>query len=224
MVPWRGALNKLENDMLKLTTILGFATVLAGCASTFQTPPHECPLEANRARCASMEQAYEAAIKAPSKSKAQSVFEQAPGTAAAPKVSAPVVGTSHYPTPDQNGMPVFEQPKVMRVWIAPYVDADGNLRSGEYVYFSTPGKWNYGGMRKPGPASGIFEPSRPDALGFKANEITSQTARPAAPPTRSSNTAPSTPGQQNSAPASVAPANDPAAAITQPYQRLGGSN
>jgi len=170
-----------------------------------------------------MEQAYEAAIKAPLKSKTQSVFEQAPSTAATSKAPAPVVGTSHFPAPDQNGMPVFEQPKVMRVWIAPYVDADGNLRSGEYAYFSTPGKWNYGGMRKPGAASGIFEPSRPDALGFKANEITPQTTRPSAPPARSSNAANSAPGQQNSAPASVVPANDPASAITQPYQRLTGS-
>lgn len=203
--------------MLKHTALFGLVVTLAGCASTFQSPPHGCSLEASRAPCASMEQAYEAAVKASPHNKTQSVFDQVQKQNAGPK-SAPVVGVaSHYPTPDQNGMPVFEQPKVMRVWVAPYVDADGNLRGGEYAYFSTPGKWNYGGLRKPGAASGIFEPARPDALGFKPEEVKQKQKSPAAPPPSASGV------NSQPTPAVVAPANDPAAAITQPYQRLSGS-
>src|SRR5690606_17618151 len=91
--------------------------------------------------------------------------------------------SSHYPDAAQQGMPVFQQPKVMRVWLAPYVDADGNLRSGEYTYFATPGAWNYGSLQTPGQASGVYEPSRPDQLGFNPNEVSSKrSARtPAAP-------------------------------------------
>ena len=58
------------------------------------------------------------------------VFDK-PATATAPSTSEkPYVGAqaSDYPAAGANGMPVFEQPRVYRPWLAPYVDADGNLR------------------------------------------------------------------------------------------------
>jgi hypothetical protein len=107
-------------------------------------------------------------------------------------------------------MPVFKQPEVHRVWVAPYVDSDGNLRTGEYTYFSTPGKWNYGTTKRPGEGSAIFGPAKPNAnLGF-VPVTQQQEKRPAAPP---SNKAPAAEKSQQAAPDSV---NN----ITQPAQRI----
>ncbi|MCC5609599.1 TraV family lipoprotein [Nostoc sp. CHAB 5834] len=123
--------------------------------------------------------------------------------------------SSNYPEPSQQGRPVFQQPKVMRVWVAPYVDADGNLRSGEYTYFNTPGKWNYGDMKKPGAASGAFEPGRPSNLGF--NPVVKAPPEAKAPPKPAEQPAPA-PAATSSA--NTKPSDASALAITQPYQRL----
>lgn len=187
-----------------LTALLG----AAGCSTT--SPPHSCPLEEGSARCASVEETYDAARRNGTNATArQSVFEQAPTDAnAAAALAVPYFQGAGgvVPQPGQIGAPVFRQPRVMRVWIAPYVDADGNLRSGEYTYFSTPGEWSYGSTRAPGQAAGAFGPVKPDALGF--NPVVAPktpAARPAAPPTPSSSS--STPPEQ-------------VQNITQPYQRL----
>lgn len=210
-------------------TAFAAAALLGGCAG-FGKPAYQCPLdEADAGKCASMNDAYTAArnVTAGGRSPLErtSVFDSAPaqpgsGTpqpaTAAPKtagssptavapvpVPAGVLGA--YPEPGNVGMPVFNQPRVFRPWVAPYVDADGNLRSGEYVYFATPGQWNYGTLRRPGEASGIFGPSRQSNLGFKP----APTAAPAAPaPSR----APASPG--------TTPRPDTTDGITQPYQRL----
>jgi conjugal transfer pilus assembly protein TraV len=137
---------------------------------------------------------------------------------AATKAPQPVFRgqVSNYPEAGTNGMPVFQQPQVMRVWVAPYVDANGNLRSGEYTYFSTPGKWNYGDLKKSGSASGIFEPGRADRLGFNpvvASPAAGAPARPAEP-TRAAGG----PGAVPNIP--VGTPTDSTTSITQPYQRL----
>ena len=35
---------------------------------------------------------------------------------------------------------VFNPPQVRRVWAPPYIDSDGDLRTGEYIYDLTPAK------------------------------------------------------------------------------------
>ncbi|KWU17818.1 hypothetical protein AS149_13945 [Burkholderia cenocepacia] len=122
-------------------------------------------------------------------------------------------------------MPVFKQPKVMRVWVAPYVDADGNLRSGEYAYFATPGEWNYGSLNKPGAASGMFQPTRPGQLGFnptdkRAGQASQGSANPAKPPEAppAQEFKPTIPAAANGSTGTAAPATQ--GGITQPYQRL----
>lgn len=204
--------------------------VLAGCSSSPRIPDYACPLnEETAGKCATVSQVYQASRTAVSAADSrvsgpavQSVFDPrvqaATGQAAAPSVLAPQL--SAYPEPGAGGMPVFQQPKVMRPWVAPYVDADGNLNSGEYVYFSTPGRWNYGELRKPGAAGGsMFGPARPENLGFTPNTAEApKTAKPLAPaePPKSAKPVESAgeevvarPGGQTNA-----------AGVVQPYQRL----
>lgn len=209
--------------MKKLIAISSVLVLLSACSTTsVRTPDYACPLNTPEAgKCASVEQAYEASRQAAPRQApgVQSVFDPRAhaGFQAAPAaVPAP---NSAFPAPGEVGMPVFNQPRVMRVWVAPYVDADGNLRSGEYTYFNTPGQWNYGNTITPGSGSGIFEPARPDRLGF--NPVAPQpvvrnstNASRAAP-------APAERGAAAGQPAATQPAvTDSTTAITQPYQRL----
>lgn len=194
------------------------ATLLSACATGPRTPTYECPLySADRAKCASVAESLEASrrMTASTGTSVQSVFDP---RAAAPRTSpdnVPVVGRPSGLASPTTGSPVFQQPQVMRVWIAPYVDADGNLRSGEYAYFSTPGRWNYGTLRRPGAASGIFGPARPTDLGFTPVLAAPRTATsPQRPPEPSAS-----PAGGPSQPRSAAPATHQG--ITQPYQRLG---
>jgi type IV conjugative transfer system lipoprotein TraV len=200
--------------MTKLLISLGALAVLSGCAS-FTSPPYDCELsDAPHAKCASMEQAYAAVKRADPSVRAQSVFERQVAKAESDRpffqgreAEMPQVG--------QQGTPVYSQPKVHRVWVAPYVDADGNLRTGEYTYFNTAGKWNYGTTRTPGAASGVFGPAKPDNLGFTPAVAADKaqagaSAKPAAPPAPASPASPA-----------VTPAKPADNGITQPYQKLG---
>lgn len=207
--------------MFRSVLFASIAVALAGCSS-MSGPRHECPLVGDGAsKCASMEQSYKASQGWKPGMGGQTVFAGTAQPAASASEQVPAVGAkaSNFPEPGQTGMPVFQQPKVMRAWVAPYVDADGNLRSGEYVYFSTPGKWNYGATRRSGAASGAFEPGKPDRLGF-----TPSTPAPAAVPKVPTPVQP-TLVQPNVAKPAVqqqtlqpTPATD---SVTQPYQRLG---
>lgn len=210
---------------MKLYVLLPLAAaVLSACSSAPRIPDYACPLDdLAGAKCASVEQAYRASrtLNKEDVTRVQSVFDrrvQQPAADAQPFFQGQ---TSNYPEPGQNGMPVFQQPKVMRVWVAPYVDADGNLRSGEYTYFNTPGQWNYGDLKKPGAASGVFEPAKPGNLGFTPVVQKGAGATQAVPPKPAETTPQGTTPVPSSAPTSKAqiPA-DPTANITQPYTRL----
>lgn len=191
------------------------ALALSACSSAPRKPDYECPLDdVAAAKCASVQDAYVASNRmAPQGlTRLQSVFDPRAQSRPAPESARPVFAgaASEFPEPPQSGAPVFQQPQVMRVWVAPYVDADGHLRSGEYTYFSTPGQWNYGEMKKPGAAAAAtFGPAKPGQLGF--NPVLEPQKAPARPAdgTRSGATAP----QQAQQPAA-------AGGITQPFQRL----
>jgi len=144
------------NRVLTLAAML----MLSACASH---KPYVCKLN-GRQPCATMQEIYKASTKAPRNTTSQHVMETLPTTPPYPGVTHNPQG---YVEPGENGQPIFKQPRVYRVWLAPYVDADGNLRSGEYTYFSTPGEWAYGTTREAGTASAAtFGPQRPDQLGF----------------------------------------------------------
>lgn len=189
---------------------------LTGCASV----QYDCALKPQKdAKCASMEDTYVAANRfsggGDQDSARQSVFDRSQKAAAANKGSSadrPYFKgeDSNFPEAGERGMPVFTQPEVHRVWVAPYVDGDGNLRTGEYTYFSTPGKWNYGTTKRPGEGAAIFGPAKPNSnLGFVPVTQKAATERPAAPP---SNSSPTT--------ARSATAPDRVDNITQPAQRI----
>lgn len=213
---------------MKLFALIPIAAAfLAGCSSAPYIPEYRCPLnDSATGKCASVEDAYKAskAYKASSSANTQSVF-QAQQDAPQPQQPFFKGESSNYPEPGQNGMPVFQQPKVMRAWVAPYVDADGNLRSGEYTYFNTPGQWNYGDLKKAGNASGIFEPSKKSKLGFTPNftdankkqATTGRTSEAQPPLSPTAPAKPAQPGSQGTGPESPAATTDN---ITQPYQRL----
>jgi hypothetical protein len=191
---------------LGLLTVL----VLTACASQ---PPYACPLHATDG-CHSMAEIYEASRKASSTAQGEHIMSARSSVAAAP--SNPIVhNPGAYREPDV-GQPVFRQPQVHRVWIAPYVDADGNLRSGEYTYFATPGEWTYGTLHEPGVASGstLFAPQRPDHLGFTAVEPSKASTVPPVPPGKAVESLPTPTGVS---PAAAAAARE---GITQPAETL----
>jgi len=200
--------------MKKLILPLSLAAIatLSGCASV----QYECGLKPQPdAKCASMQDAYGASNRGGSvaDAKRQSVFEGSGKSAAAtPAQDRPFFRgeDSGFPEAGERGMPVFKQPEVHRVWVAPYVDSDGNLRTGEYTYFSTPGKWNYGTTKRAGEGAAIFGPQKPENLGFVPVTAAApqKNERPAAPPTASS----------TSARSAVTP--DSVDNITQPAQRI----
>jgi type IV conjugative transfer system lipoprotein TraV len=196
-----------------LSSALLMATALAGCAS----PGYECALTPNEAgKCASVQDAYAAANRtAGSKVKRESVFDMShqPADAQQPGQYFNPASAGLPDTPE-NGMPVFKQPQVHRVWVAPYVDADGNLRSGEYTYFTTPGEWNYGSLHKAGQGSGAFGPARPNDVGFAA-AAAEQKKAPAAP-----TQAPPGPAASKSNPQQLAAPQSSPTAVTQPAQRF----
>lgn len=154
-----------------LLSVLGVA-LLSGCMSTKRIPDYACPLEGiGQGHCASMQEAYAASMKvAPGQStKVQSVFDtrahQKASPAGAGAAAMPVVGAQlSNLTGPSNAAPVYEASKVMRLWLSPYKDFDNNLRSGEFVYFATEGRWSYGDLTKAGAASSAtYQPTRPTA-------------------------------------------------------------
>jgi type IV conjugative transfer system lipoprotein TraV len=198
--------------------VLGSALLVAAALSGCVSPGYECALKPNEAgKCASVQDAYAAANRtAGSKAKRESVFDMSHKEDAAQQQPGQYFNPNSAGLPDtpENGMPVFKQPQVHRVWVAPYVDADGNLRSGEYTYFTTPGEWNYGSLHKPGAASGAFGPARPNDVGF-ASAPEQKKAAPGAP-TQS----PPQPEASKTNPQQVATPQTGGSAVTQPAQRF----
>ena len=214
---------------MKLVYVLSSLAIasLAACSSAPRPGEYQCELhDTSMSKCASVDKAYKTSLDvAPQQpSDVQSVFEARKLGDRSQKGQAPIVGAqlSAYPDSAEQGMPVFNQPKVVRVWVAPYVDADGNLRAGEYTYFSTPGAWNYGGLKKAGDAAvgGMFEPSRTDKLGFKPVDAVKPkaTETPPAPAAAGANTPAGVTAKAQGS--SAAPVTLPDTQITQPYQKL----
>lgn len=224
----------------KLIIATFITTVLAGCSSAPRVPDYMCSLNvAEQGKCATVQESLKASqnmVPAEQRQgmKVQSVFEAQQQTGARNQApaqayyggAAPVGHTESDPAGD--GAPVFQQPNVMRVWVAPYVDADGVLRSGEYAYFTTPGKWNYGSLKKSGSASSassMFEPTKPNQLGFtpdfKVQQAQQKRQESSILGDKSADAPPKPEKQSGADSAKVDSGNTPAVAgITQPYTRL----
>lgn len=212
---------------MKKLHVLALAAVagLQGCS--FLEPAATCALEGGGGRCMSMQDAY-AAVRAGNGTGSESVFEStdaeasdkaAKGGKGGKPSAPPAYGyLGSYPEPDK-ASPVFQQPKVFRPWLAPYVDADGVLHSGEYAYFNTPGAWNYGELRKPGAGGAVMGPVKPWETGFIPGTGTAAAGTPGTPNgSKRVYAAPPAPDASNPAPAPTVDTQAPG--ITQPYQRL----
>lgn len=146
--------------MKKIILIAIAATLGAGCAAK----PRACTPGVLTQGCTSMAETYQAALGGGGDR--GSLFPGAEDLKDGKK------GTPASPLNLQAGRhqlagPVFNPPKPFRLGIAPWTDANGILHSGEYIYFTTPGRWSYGPMALPGSASGVLSPIRPDQLGFE---------------------------------------------------------
>ena len=153
---------------------------LAGCSSAPRVPEYVCPLQTSeRAKCATMSEALHASKNLDPSSRTQSAFDPAAQSAPSPTSQTPAAFSQNPQTlaSNPNGAPVFAQPKVFRTWVPAHQGADGVLYADQYKYFSTPGQWNYGTLRKPGAAAGApFEPARPLTRGANVvDQPTSQT-------------------------------------------------
>ena len=236
----------------RLATILVLSGVvlLTGCAyKTKRVPDYSCPLTGVGAgNCASMQDAYQASKKvAPGKTaKVQSVFDTRAQTSTGTNAgrpgdtAMPVVGAqlSNLASPS-NGSPVYVQPKAMRVWLAPYKDSGGNLRSGEYAFFATEGRWAYGSLNEAGNGGHVsFQPSRPKApdapvirpaekaVTQRTTAVNADQAAPTAPAEVSSAAlgvfnagGQQQPQRGGSGPVTLQPTVS--SGITQPYDRIG---
>lgn len=254
--------------MIKLALLAAAAaTLMTGCSTlSASEPTGGCPLT-SYSGCSSMQDVYSAARTADpkllTKNGVQNVFDirayskdalRAMAEEGSARNDAPVVGggkatLGNYPEKGgvDGGAPIYKSPRPMRVFTAPSVDGNGNLRSGEQVYFATPGEWNYGTLKKPGAAagatgvsSGTFGPADDRNIGFIPVETKKKSNASAS--TGNNVTGPVLESTGNAAPAPVAaPAATPAAdaskqaqpvipatvnsqtGITQPYQRLTGN-
>lgn len=210
----------------KVFALTAVAVALSACS----TPGYRCPVgDENRANgeCSSIEKTYQTARAAErAGANGMTVFDPSVAAEIEKSKNVPVLpgAASAYPETPVNGMPVFEQPRVYRVWVPPYVDAEGNLRSGEYSYFSTPGRWNYGTLKREGSGSSLMEPTKPNSLGFtpevvqpKATQgVRSSSGQKSAKDAPSNEQPESAPVQQQTQPSASTNVNG----ITQPYQRL----
>jgi len=154
--------------------LLASASMLSGCLSN--APKHSCPLNSEDGYCADLETVYGAAVR--DQGSKENVLEgviepisdgksDKPQTEA-PAPEAPVVHDEFtgFMAAQDRGMPVFTPPKPHRLWIAPWHDANKILHGGEYLYYTTPGHWNYGTLTSPGDGAEVMGPIKPQDLGF----------------------------------------------------------
>ncbi len=181
--------------MKKAILILAIGSVMTGCTST---PGYECKIPG---ACAPVKQNYDQAVadtswsgwavgdksgestgglggdkKLSPKEEAKAIQEQtiAIKTAQANLAPKAYLGTDK---------PVYVPPQPWRAWLAPAPVADGSVVSGSYVWFVTPGYWQYMGNKWPAiplssqasadkaspewlTKSGELQPIKPSALGF----------------------------------------------------------
>lgn len=200
-----------------------FAAVFGAGCSTFDVQ-HACPLEGGTT-CSNLTQNYKQAkrVQNGAAHSRQSIYsngapqyEGGPPPGAYPHVPgwAPPAYQEvfqGFTPPGESGHPVFKQPRVHRAWVAPWTDANGRMHSGEYLYYTTPGEWNYGTLRQPGAAgAAMMGPVKPSQLGFRPD--LTPTKKPVPVPAPRSQAAPQPEPVQ---------AETQAVGIVQPQSRFG---
>jgi len=124
----------LSHPMLNRIVVVMITTLLSGCAT-----PYGCKGMPDDPKCLSTTEAYQVTDNA---------------LPAPPKVSAVVKATvsSNMPNPQLQPVPKIDDPtpirtpaQVMRIWIAPWEDSDGDLMVSNYVFTELePRRWMIG--------------------------------------------------------------------------------
>lgn len=177
----------LKNARTPLMAAMIFGTLgLSACTSI----GYRCPLEGDEdaeypTACSSMQDAMAGARKGTGGK--TSVLMDDKGRLVPPelldnRVAKPLSSqASREPYREKSGDPVFHQPKVFQVWSSAFVDAEGNLHDGHASWFSTPGRWAYGTVDKPGVVgNNTMRPALPDARPAGRVVTVDQAGRPLA--------------------------------------------
>jgi len=157
---------KIARFPLMAAALLG-TLGLSACSSV----GYRCPLEpgkevASPTACSSMQEAMTGSRKGTGGK--TSVLMDDKGRLVPPellenKVARPLANQGAEPYRAKSGDPVFHQPKVFQAWTGAFVDAEGNLHDGHTSWFSTPGRWAYGTVNRPGEVgSNTMRPALPD--------------------------------------------------------------
>jgi conjugal transfer pilus assembly protein TraV len=122
---------------LLLPTLVGCAGSLSGLDGSKSL---SCPV-GEGVTCKPMSQVYEESAK-PAK------VDEADGQSESPVL--PPRGAVHAPLGAENGpVPLRTRPSVMRVWVAPWEDADGDLHEGAWIAMRLDdGRWNIDHVRE----------------------------------------------------------------------------
>lgn len=163
---------------------LSLLAMLAGCATT----KYQCPMPSGVA-CESAPSVYQA-TDAPGKAGIDAVVgpSSKKGIRAVPSTQAPVATTesgSVMPLPKPGDViPIREQARVMRIWIAPWVDNAGNLNMASRVYSEIEAKrWAVG--ERAGGGQSNFYPLQVDPESPASPATSNSTVTPGAMTTAS---------------------------------------
>lgn len=169
----------LQFRSMKTLLVLAGVATLAGCSSI----GYRCPLDATEkpeypTACSSMQEAMSGAKRGTGGK--TSVLMDDKGRLIPPELlkaqgKAPVFAGNE-PYRQKSGDPVFVQPKKFQAWTRATVDVNGNLHDGHHAWFTTPGRWAYGTLDKPGVVgANTLSPARPEpAPGRVVSEAEAQ--------------------------------------------------
>lgn len=127
---------------MRMTVMLGAAVILTGCASTMSGLDGEAKFSCKApdgVTCASLSGVYANAVanNLPSLRKDQARGEAETETRQRAEDRPLITGKA----PD-SGMPIRSAPRVLRIWIAPFEDSEGDLHDQSYIYVvADPGRW-----------------------------------------------------------------------------------
>jgi conjugal transfer pilus assembly protein TraV len=159
--------------MRKLVITVMLPAILTGCASTLSGLDGETKFACKAPEgvsCASLSGVYANAVanNLPALNpewKGEEKEGKGGTPAAQPAKSAAIVGRA-----PSSGDPIRTQPKVLRVWIAPWEDGDGDLHDQSYIYVvADPGRWVIEHNQKR-----IVDRYRPTFLSTETNGKTQQ--------------------------------------------------
>lgn len=150
-----------------LAAVLVSTVGLSACIS----PGYRCPLESGKdsefpTACSNMKDAM-AGARAGSGGHTSVLMDDkgrlVPREMLDHKVAKPLAAQNTGPYHEKSGDPQFYQPKKFEAWTGAFVDANGILHDGGTSWFTTPGRWAYGTVDRPGDVgSNTMRPAMPD--------------------------------------------------------------